>query len=177
MKRQNQNRPSPFPGRICRRQLNLPLFFVIFCIVVHFFWLVNVCICCVRFNFSIPSQRLSWGTSPQWPISCWMGRKTLTQWNYIGGTLWRLCDIKSRLVLLVFCGLRSNRVSLKSRPLVTVVKKVIVVYCECSCTFITWWFLERWLLQICCCCVLRWKNFASFIIIIKMYLSKWHCHA
>jgi len=47
----------------------------LYCVVVHFFWLVNVCFCCVRFCFSIPSQETG---SPKWPILCWVGRKTLT---------------------------------------------------------------------------------------------------
>jgi len=87
-----------------RRPLNLALVFLyLFCVAVHFFWLVNVCFCCVRFSFSIPSQEIglrnvsklvSWSltslfstnmaisetrTSPKWPILCRVGCKTLTQ--------------------------------------------------------------------------------------------------
>ena len=63
MKRQNQNRPSPFPGT-CRtrrlKRLNLSLVFCIY--FVHFFWLMNVCYCCVRFSFfSIPGQGFGFG--------------------------------------------------------------------------------------------------------------------
>jgi len=31
---------------------------ILVCVVVHFFWLVNTCFCCVRFSFPIPSQGL-----------------------------------------------------------------------------------------------------------------------
>jgi len=31
---------------------------VYFCVAVHLSWLVNVCFCCVRFSFSIPSQEI-----------------------------------------------------------------------------------------------------------------------
>jgi len=50
--------------------------------VLYLFWLVNVCFCCVRFCFSIPNQAIGLArqTSPKWPILCWVGRKTLTQW-------------------------------------------------------------------------------------------------
>ena len=49
-------------------------------VVVHFFWLVNVCFCCVRFSF-FPCQamRFAWEkTSPKWPVLCRLGRKTTT---------------------------------------------------------------------------------------------------
>jgi len=29
--------------------------------------------------FSIPSREVGLGTSPKWPILCWVGRKTTTQ--------------------------------------------------------------------------------------------------
>jgi len=32
------------------------LLFVFTCVIVHFFWLVNVCCCCARFSFSISSR-------------------------------------------------------------------------------------------------------------------------
>jgi len=52
---------------------------VYFCVVIHIFWLVNVCFCCVRFCFfSIPSQEIGLGTSPKWPILCRVRCKTLT---------------------------------------------------------------------------------------------------
>jgi len=47
----------------------------LFCVVIHFFWLVNVCICCVRFSFSIPSQEICLGNI----VLCEVGCKTLTQ--------------------------------------------------------------------------------------------------
>jgi len=47
----------------------------LFCVAVHFFWLVNVCFCCVRFCFfPYQAKRLA----PKWPVLCRMGRKTLT---------------------------------------------------------------------------------------------------
>jgi len=46
----------------CRRRwLNLALVLCLFCVVVHFFWLVNVCFCCARFCFSITSQEIGLG--------------------------------------------------------------------------------------------------------------------
>jgi len=29
--------------------------------------------------FPYQAKRLAWGTSPKWPILCWVGHKTLTQ--------------------------------------------------------------------------------------------------
>ena len=80
MKRRNKNRPSPFPGRISGATKHGFNFLCLFCVVVHFFWLENVCICCVRFSF-IPHQakRLAWGTSPKWLTLCRVGRITTTQ--------------------------------------------------------------------------------------------------
>ena len=54
-----ENRPAPFPGCPTRR-LNLALvFFGLFCVIVHFFSLLNACYSCVRFNFYfLPSQTL-----------------------------------------------------------------------------------------------------------------------
>ena len=54
--------PLRFQAGCCRRRLNLALAFLcLFYVVLHFFWLVNVCFCCVRFSFSIPSKGLAWG--------------------------------------------------------------------------------------------------------------------
>jgi len=36
-------------------------FLCLFCVVVHFFQLVNVCFCCVRFIFFIPNQEIGLG--------------------------------------------------------------------------------------------------------------------
>jgi len=49
----------------CRRRwLNLALVFCLFCAVVHLFWLVNVCFCCARFSFCIPSREIGlWNVS------------------------------------------------------------------------------------------------------------------
>jgi len=49
----------------------------LFFVVVYFFWLVNVCFCCVRFCFFIPSQEIGLQNSPKWLNLCWVGRKTL----------------------------------------------------------------------------------------------------
>ena len=42
-------------------QLLLSSFRCLFCVVVHFCWLVSVCFCCVRFCFSISSQEIGLG--------------------------------------------------------------------------------------------------------------------
>ena len=72
--------PLRFQARCHKRQLNLALVFLcLFCVVVHFFWLLNACICCVRFSsFSILHQEIGfwkrlqndlfcidWGVKPQ----------------------------------------------------------------------------------------------------------------
>ena len=64
----------------CRwRRLNLALVFLcLFCVAVDFFWLVNVCFCCVRFTF-FHTKPLAWGMSPKWSSLCRVGCKTLTQ--------------------------------------------------------------------------------------------------
>jgi len=64
-----------------RRPKNLALVFLcLFCVVVHFFLLVNVSFCCVRFSF-FPNKAKDWlgETSPKWPILCRVGCKTTTQ--------------------------------------------------------------------------------------------------
>ena len=51
----------------CRRRrlrLNLTLVSLcLFCVVAHFFWLVNACFCCVRFCFSISGQEIGLGNA------------------------------------------------------------------------------------------------------------------
>ena len=42
---------------------------------------MNVCFCCVRFCYSIPSQEIGLGTSLKWPILCWVERETLIRFN------------------------------------------------------------------------------------------------
>jgi len=70
------DRSAPFPGRMSyKRRLNLALVFLcLFCVVVHFFWLVN------WFSFFHTKPR-DWAgeTSPKWPTLCPVGRKTTTQ--------------------------------------------------------------------------------------------------
>ena len=58
MKRQIRIGPLCFQAGCRKRQLNLDLVFCLFCVVVHFFWLMNACFCCVRFSFTIPSQEI-----------------------------------------------------------------------------------------------------------------------
>jgi len=44
--------PLRFQAGCHRKQLNLAwVFLCLFCVVVHFFWFVNVCFCCVRCCF------------------------------------------------------------------------------------------------------------------------------
>ena len=64
-----------------KRWLNLALVFLcLVCVVIHFFWLVNACFCCVRLSFfHIPSRDWLGETSPKWPILCKVGHKTTTQ--------------------------------------------------------------------------------------------------
>jgi len=46
------NRPALFPGRMSWKATKSGFsFFCLFCVVVHFFWLVNECFCCVWFIF------------------------------------------------------------------------------------------------------------------------------
>jgi len=55
-------------------------FLCLLCVVVHFFWLVNVWFCCVRFSFFHTKPRDWLGeTSPKWPILCRVGCQTATQ--------------------------------------------------------------------------------------------------
>ena len=63
-------------GRGChKRRLNLAL---VFCVIVHFFSLVNVCFCCARFSFPIPSQEVGLGNVYKITYFVSSGRKTLT---------------------------------------------------------------------------------------------------
>ena len=44
-----------------RRQILALVFLCLFCVLVHIFWLVNVCFCCVRFSFFHTKPRiLAW---------------------------------------------------------------------------------------------------------------------
>ena len=54
--------PLRFQAGYRKNPLNLAWdFLCLFYVVVHFFWLVNACFCCVRFSFSIPSQEIGLG--------------------------------------------------------------------------------------------------------------------
>jgi len=59
--------PLHFQAGCFNRRLNLAwVFLCIFCLVVHFFWLVNACFCCVRCSlFPTLSQK-------KWPVLCWV---------------------------------------------------------------------------------------------------------
>ena len=44
--------PLRFHARCCKKMTKPGFSFLcLFCVVVHFFWYVNVCFCCVRFSF------------------------------------------------------------------------------------------------------------------------------
>ena len=54
----------------------------LFCVLVHFFWLVNVCFCCVKFSlFSIPSQETGLGKRLRNDLYCvkWVIKPQLNQ--------------------------------------------------------------------------------------------------
>ena len=53
-------------------------FLCLFCVVVHFFWLVNACFCCFRFSFFHTKPRDWLAETPEWPILCWEGCETTT---------------------------------------------------------------------------------------------------
>ena len=86
-----ENRPAPFPGCPARR-LNLALvFFRLFCVVVHFFWLLNACYSCVRFNFYfLPSQAIGSGKRLRNDLFCvkWDMKQQLCQ-----SVSWRQCEL------------------------------------------------------------------------------------
>jgi len=77
MKHQNQNRPS-LGCHKWQVSLALVFFLCLFCVVVHFFWLLNMCFV-VRFSFPYQAMRLACETSLKWPTLCWVGLKTTTQ--------------------------------------------------------------------------------------------------
>ena len=56
----------------CRkRRLNLALVFLcLFCVVVHFFWLMSACSFCVTFSFSIPCQQIGLGKRHRNDLFC-----------------------------------------------------------------------------------------------------------
>ena len=66
-----------FKAGCCKRQLNLAL---VFCVVVHFFWLVNACFCCVAFSFyrTRPTDWLG-EMCPKWLILCRVWRRATTR--------------------------------------------------------------------------------------------------
>jgi len=73
-------RIDPFCFHAGRRKRRLTLCW--FHVIVHFFWLVNVCFCRVLGLVFFPHQDeigLPGETSLKWPIVCWVERKTATQ--------------------------------------------------------------------------------------------------
>ena len=51
--------PLHFQAGCRKMRLNLALVFLyLFCVVEHFFWLVNACFCCVRFSFFLYRQEI-----------------------------------------------------------------------------------------------------------------------
>jgi len=80
MNRQNLNRPSLFPGRCCRRQLNLALVFFAYFVLLYISsdrWMCAFVVLDLVFPYQ--AKRLAWRTSPKWPIMCCVERKTTTQ--------------------------------------------------------------------------------------------------
>jgi len=73
MKRQNKNWPLHFEAGCRKRRLNPASFFGLYCVVVLFSGLVNVCFCCVRFSFSIPSQEIGLGNVSEMTYFVWIG--------------------------------------------------------------------------------------------------------
>jgi len=70
-----------FQAGCLKRRLNLAsVFLCLFCVVVHFFSLLNACFCCVRFSvFHTKARDWLAETSPKWPVLCRVGRKSATQ--------------------------------------------------------------------------------------------------
>jgi len=73
--------PLRFHARCCKKMTKPGFSFLcLFCVVVHFFWYVNVCFCCVRFSFfPYKANRCLGKCLLKWPILCWVGHKTTTQ--------------------------------------------------------------------------------------------------
>ena len=148
---------SHFQARCCKRQPYLA-FLCTFCVVVHFFWLVNACFCCVRFSFFIPSQEiLLHCLSPKWPVLCWVGPKTTTQLRswleiplrkggfqgsylcmfslhstfFVRGQKWygHLLPLTWKLVIVAVCTTRYYYTACLTSPSV-----VVAVCCCCCCS-------------------------------------------
>jgi len=72
----------------CRKKVTKPGFSLLclFCVVVHFFWLVNACFCCVTFGFSMPSQEIGLRKRLRNDLFCveWDVKPPLSQWM-VGG--------------------------------------------------------------------------------------------
>ena len=61
----------------------------LFYVVVHFFCWWMYAFLALGLVFPYQAKRLAWGTSPKWPVLCWVGCKTTTQsmlqirWAYL----------------------------------------------------------------------------------------------
>jgi len=97
--------PFRFQAGCRRRRLNLALVFCLFCVVVHFFWLVNACFCCVRLSFSIPSQEVGLGECLRNDLFCveWdIKPNSVNQLDTVGRAtrmasgMWKTCSNYSR---------------------------------------------------------------------------------
>jgi len=71
--------PLCFEAGCRKRQLHLAVVFCLFCVVVHFFWLVNARFCRVSFFLTKTGDWLG-ETSPKGPVLCRVSRNTTTQW-------------------------------------------------------------------------------------------------
>jgi len=53
--------------------------FLFYFVLLYILLQTHVCVCCVRFSFSVLSHEMLGRTAPKWPILCWVKHKTLTQ--------------------------------------------------------------------------------------------------
>jgi len=63
MKHRNKNRPSPFPGQMSTRWLNLALVFCVYFVLFLCFWYYIVCLVFLGycyFMLSVPVQLIAW---------------------------------------------------------------------------------------------------------------------
>ena len=79
--------PLRFQAGCRKRPLSLALVFLcLFCVVVHFFWLANASFVVLVFPYQ--TKRLTWETSPKWPIFVeWNVKPQLSQ--SVDGQTWR----------------------------------------------------------------------------------------
>jgi len=109
-------------------------------VVIHFFWLVNACFCCIRFHFfpyQAKSQEIGLGERLQNDLFlCWVGHKTLLTHSE---TLAFSCILIR--ILLHIC-----QVNLASRMLISNCCKIFVYpmpFTDEMSSFIYWFTRER----------------------------------